>query len=305
MNPEIRRLHCPLRPASLLRVTRPVDAVIEFLEAEQARGVTHVLLDESARNSLRNLHFKIRGSKDAPQATAPATASPEPTPEPAAPAPAPTSVGSEGQTKQERLASLRKQAESWAPAKSLGTFRETMVFATGNPDAKLMFIGEAPGHEEEKKREPFVGPAGQKLNDILKAMGLEREDVYLSSIVKFRPATARQTTNNRKPSPEEIAACLPFIREEIAIVRPACIVALGATAAEALLGLDHASAGIRGAWHEFDGIPVCVTWHPGYLLQSNADVSIKRQFWEDMLAVMEKLNLTISERQRGFFLPKA
>lgn len=287
-------------------MTRPVDAVIEFLAAEQARGVTHVLLDEGARESMRELHFKIRDGKNAPRKAAAATVSPEPIPEPAAPVPTPvpTSVRSEGGTKEERLASLRKQAESWAPARSLGTLRETMVFATGNPDAKLMLIGEAPGHEEERKGEPFVGPAGQKLNDILKAMGLAREEVYLSSIVKFRPATARQTTNNRKPTADEIAACLPFIREEIAIVRPACIVALGATAAEGLLGLNDAIGEIRGAWHESDGIPVCVTWHPSYLLQSNADVSIKRQLWEDMLAVMEKLHIPVSAKQRGFFLPK-
>mgnify|MGYP001814722111 CR=1 FL=1 len=136
-------------------------------------------------------------------------------------------------------------------------------------------------------------------------MGPPRHDVYLTTLVTVRPATARQTTNTRKPSPEETAACLPFIHEEIAIVRPSCIVALGATAAEALLGLGDAIIGeLRGTAHEIDGIPLIVTWHPSYLLQSNADVSIKRQLWEDMLSVMEKLHIPISPKQRGFFLPK-
>lgn len=180
-----------------------------------------------------------------------------------------------------------------------------MVFAVGNPDAKLMLVGEAPGFQEEKEREPFVGPAGQKLNDILKAMGIAREEVYISNIVKFRPATPRQTTNNRKPTPEEMASCMPFVRQEIEIIQPQCIVALGGTAAEGLLGISGAVGAMRGSWHEFDGIPVRVTYHPSYLLQSGANNSIKRQVWEDMLTVMEKLAMPISEKQRGFFLPKA
>ena len=168
-----------------------------------------------------------------------------------------------------------------------------------------MLIGEAPGYEEEKKGELFVGPAGQKLDDILKAMGLSRDEVYLSVIVKFRPATPRQTTNNRKPNPQEMAACLPFIRAEIDIVRPACIIALGGTAAEGLLGLNGSVATMRGSWHTLDGIPVRVTYSPGYLLQSNANLTIKRQVWEDMLLVMEELILPISAKQRRFFLPKS
>jgi DNA polymerase len=222
----------------------------------------------------------------------------------AAPPAAPADLTVEGGSKAERLESLRKQAEHWAPAKALGTLRETMVFAVGNPDAKIMLVGEAPGYQEEKEREPFVGPAGQKLNDILKAMGISREEVYISNIVKFRPATPRQTTNNRKPNPEEMAACMPFVRAEVDIIRPACIVALGGTAAEGLLGLTETVGSMRGSWHNFDGIPVRVTYHPSYLLQSGANLSIKRQVWEDMLTVMEQLAMPISERQRGFFLPK-
>lgn len=281
-------------------MTRPVDAVIEFLEAEKARGVTHILIDEEARDGLRELYIRaVRGVpvRSAPSAPEQAAGS-APTAVPAA------AVVSGSGSKVERLEALRRQAEHWAPARSLGTLRETMVFATGNPDARIMLVGEAPGYQEEREREPFVGPAGQKLNDILKAMGLPREEVYISNIVKFRPATPRQTTNNRKPTPEEMAACLPFVRKEVEIVEPACIIALGGTAAEGLLGLSGTVGSMRGGWHAFNGIPTRVTYHPSYLLQSGSNLSVKRQVWEDMLAVMEKLDMPISEKQRGFFLPK-
>jgi DNA polymerase len=180
-----------------------------------------------------------------------------------------------------------------------------MVFSIGNPEARVMLVGEAPGYQEERERQPFVGPAGQKLNDILKAMGLSREEVYISNIVKFRPSTPKQTTNNRKPNAGEIAACLPFIRAEIGIVRPACIVALGETAAEGLLGITGTVASLREKWHDFEGTPVRVTYHPSYLLQTGDGHQTKRQVWEDMLAVMEKLEMPVSAKQRGFFLPKA
>ena len=146
----------------------------------------------------------------------------------------PAEISIQGTTREEQLASLRRQAGNWQPARSLGTLRETMVFATGNPEARVMLIGEAPGYQEEKEGEPFVGPAGQKLDDILKAMGLSREEVYISNIVKFRPGMARQTTNNRKPTPEEMEVCLPFVRAEISIVKPERIIALGDSAAEVI-----------------------------------------------------------------------
>ena len=282
---------------------RPADAVIDFLEAEQARGVSHIYLDEGARDGLRALFRRAAAGGTTRVTAGPAALAPPPA-EAAKPAVVPAQVTAVGASKADRLTSLRHQAASWEPARALGTLRETMVFATGNPEARLMLVGEAPGYEEEKKGEPFVGPAGQKLDDILKAMGLSRDQVYISNIVKFRPKTERQTTNNRKPSAEEMAACLPFIRAEIAIIRPACIVALGGTAAEGLLGLSGTVGSMRGSWHQFEGIPVRVTYHPSYLLQSGANLPVKRQVWEDMLMVMEELILPISAKQRGFFLPK-
>lgn len=307
----------------LSSVSRPVDLLIEFLEAEKSRGATHLLLDNEARDGLRSLFERARaGNKPAPQpATEPVpVAAPVPVAEiseapsfsldatdpPAAPAaPAARSVSADGISREERLASLRSRAENWPTAKALGTLRDTMVFAVGNPEARLMLIGEAPGYQEEREREPFVGPAGQKLNDILKAMGIARQDVYISNIVKFRPSLPKQTTNNRKPTPEEMSSCMPFIRSEIEIVKPECIIALGGTAAEGLLGLSGAVTTMRGQWHEFEGTPVRVTYHPSYLLQSGATGNAKRWLWEDMLAVMEKLGMPISDKQRGYFLPKA
>jgi len=282
-------------------VSRPVDAVIDFLEAEKARGISHILLDEAAREGLRSLLRRARPAA-ARQSESPPVAA---IAQPATPAVAPIATITPGSgSKADQLAALRAQAENWAPARSLKTLRENMVFATGNPDARLMFVGEAPGYEEERKREPFVGAAGQKLTDILKAMSIAREDVYLSNIVKFRPATPRQATNNRTPSPEEVACCMPFIRAEVEIVKPECIIALGDTAAKGLLGITGQASSARGAWHEFEGIPVRVSYHPSYLLRSDADLTTKRQVWEDMLAVMERLGMPISDRQRAFFLPK-
>lgn len=307
---------------------RPVDALLDFLAAEQARGVTHVHLDEGAREALREIHALSRGgaistpaskpaSENVPQArqvssqqaSGPAPKAPTisletPTAELTPAAIAPASISIQGSSKADQLASLKRQAENWAPAKALGSLRDTMVFATGNPDARVMLVGEAPGYQEEREQEPFVGPAGQKLNDILKAMGLSREEVYISNIVKFRPATPRQTTNNRKPTPEEMNSCISFVRAEIGIVEPECIIALGGTAAEGLLGINGSVASMRGKWHQTEGIPVRVTYHPSYLLQSGSGNHTKRQLWEDMLEVMERIQLPISEKQRGYFLPK-
>lgn len=280
-------------------MTRPVDAVIDFLKAEQARGKTHILLDEDARTGLRELYIRARTP-----AAAAANPSAGAISEPAPVISAPLTVQVSGSSKEKQLASLRQQAASWVPAKALGTLRDKMVFATGNPNAQLMLIGEAPGHEEERKQEPFVGPAGEKLDKILTAMGLSREDVYISYIVKFRPMVKNQATNNRRPTAAEIASCMAFVREEIQIVQPSCIIALGETATEALLGLTEPVPSIRDRWNAFQGIPVRISYHPSYLLKTDEDQSIRRKVWEDMLAVMEKLEMPISDKQRGFFLPK-
>jgi DNA polymerase len=208
-------------------------------------------------------------------------------------------------TKAERLARVRALAEAAPEARALGTLRETMVFAVGNPEARLMLVGEAPGYQEERQREPFVGPAGEKLTQILKAMGLPRESVYISNICKFRPSMPEQGKSNRAPTREEMRSCLSFILTEIDIVRPKIIVALGKTACEGL-GIEGPVSRLRGRFFEVLGIPTMVTFHPSYILReeefSGGGLEVKRQVWEDMLQVMEKCGLPISAKQRGFFL---
>jgi len=285
-------------------MTRGIDAFLDFLKAEQARGVTHVTLDAPARAILRGLHQRLRdplakGTVTVAAATDPAEA----VAAPAAPVTL-AAIDSGSGTKRERIARLRAQAAEWAPARRLGTLREMLVFSAGDPEARVVFIGEAPGYEEEKQGVPFAGPAGKKLDDILKAMDLSREDVYLTSIVKNRPAMDRQATNNRKPSAAEIAAWLPFLKAEIEVIRPTCIVALGEAAAEGLLGATGNLAAMREKWHDFMAIPLRVTYHPSYLLRSDSRLEPKRQLWEDMLAVMERLGIHASEKQRAYFLPK-
>lgn len=221
-----------------------------------------------------------------------------------APVALPAALEVPGGTKAERLAALAQMAEHSPEARALSTLRETMVFATGTPDAEIMFIGEAPGAEEERMREPFVGPAGQKLTGIIKAMGLSREQVYISNICKFRPAMPNQGSSNRAPTVEEMRCCLPYVLTEIQIVQPRVIVALGGTASTGL-GIKGAVSALRGRFMEVGGIPVMVTFHPSYILREERNerggLEAKRQVWQDMLKVMERCGLPISEKQRAYF----
>lgn len=176
-----------------------------------------------------------------------------------------------------------------------------IVFGTGSLDADLFFCGEAPGAEEEAKGTPFVGPAGELLDRIISAMGLMREAVYTGNVVNFRPRHER-AFGNRPPTPEEMNFCLPYLRAQLEVVQPKVIVALGKTATDGLLGHDpnRRLGQMRGNWHDYSDIPMMVTYHPSYLLH-NPSKSSKRKVWEDMLMVMERLELPISEKQRGFF----
>src|SRR2546427_8348314 len=164
-----------------------------------------------------------------------------------------------------------------------------------------MFVGEAPGADEDLQGEPFVGKAGQLLTKIIQAMGLSRESVYIANILKCRPDTPGQSAGNRKPTPEEMQTCIPYLHEQIDLIQPKVIVALGATAVEGLLGKTVGITRLRGQWQTYRGTPLMPTYHPAYLLRNQA-LSEKRKIWEDMLAVMERLGMPISERQRGFFL---
>jgi uracil-DNA glycosylase len=177
-----------------------------------------------------------------------------------------------------------------------------VVFGNGNIDSPLFFCGEAPGADEEEQGIPFVGKAGQLLVKIIGATGLKREDVYIGNIMNWRPQTG-STVGNRPPSEEEMAFCLPYLRAQLEVVQPKVIVALGNTALKGLLG-PH-TQGItssRGKWFEFNGIPLMPTFHPSYVLRYGTPQT-KRQIWEDMLAVMEKVGMPITDKQRGYFMP--
>jgi uracil-DNA glycosylase family 4 len=183
----------------------------------------------------------------------------------------------------------------------LARSRTQTVFGVGNPDAELMFIGEAPGAEEDAEGEPFVGRAGQLLTRIIQTMGLRRQDVYIANILKCRPDMPPGSFGNRPPTAEEMQTCIGYLLEQIAIIQPRVMVALGSTAVQGLLGIRAAMHQLRGRWQTFGETPLMVTYHPSYLLR-NQSPGEKRKVWEDMLAVLERLEHPISERQRRYFL---
>jgi len=199
------------------------------------------------------------------------------------------------------FADLRTRALACVKCPHLASSRKNVVFGVGSIDAQIMFIGEAPGADEDAQGEPFVGKAGQLLTKIIQTMGLSRETVYIGNILKCRPDTPGQSAGNRKPTSEEMETCIPFLHEQIDLIRPRVIVALGATAVEGLLGKTIGITRLRGNWKTYRGIPLMPTYHPAYLLRNQA-MSEKRRVWEDMLQVMERIGLPISEKQKRFFL---
>ncbi len=287
-----------------------LDATIQHLEDLKSRGVQHVAV---APETLRALAQPRKSQIAKPAAIAPAARPPVP-PAPAAPVatqaallalpgepvparPAPL----DPKEKAAAFAALRERALACVKCPRLASSRKTVVFGVGSIDAPLMFIGEAPGADEDEQGEPFVGKAGQLLTKILQAMGLQRADVYIGNILKCRPDTLGQSAGNRKPTADEMATCIPYLHEQIDLIRPRVIVALGATAVDGLLGKTLGITKLRGTWKTYRGTPLMPTYHPAYLLRNQA-MSEKRKVWEDMLAVMEKLGMPISEKQRGFFL---
>ena len=198
------------------------------------------------------------------------------------------------------FAALREAALVCLKCPHLARTRTQVVFGVGNPKAELMFVGEAPGADEDNQGEPFVGRAGQLLTRIIEAMGFRREEVYIANVLKCRPDMPAGVSGNRKPTLEEMKTCLPWLEKQIELIKPRAMVALGATALEGLLGATTAVSKVRGRWLDFHGIPVMATYHPAYLLR-NQLVTEKRKVWEDMLQVLERLEKPISERQRRFF----
>jgi uracil-DNA glycosylase len=198
------------------------------------------------------------------------------------------------------FADLQRRATACVKCAHLVAARKNVVFGVGNVDSELMFVGEAPGADEDLQGEPFVGKAGQLLTKIIETMGLRRDTVYIANILKCRPDTPGQASGNRKPTPEEMQTCIPFLHEQIDLIRPKVLVALGGTAVEGLLGKTVGIMKLRGHWQTYRGIPLMPTYHPAYVLRNQALLE-KRRVWEDMLMVMEKLGMPISDKQRKFF----
>jgi DNA polymerase len=205
------------------------------------------------------------------------------------------------QNKADLLTAIRERVRACTKCEHLACSRTQTVFGVGNPDADLMFIGEAPGVDEDHQGEPFVGRAGQLLTRIIKAMNFAREDVYIANILKCRPDTLPGSFGNRAPTPTEMQTCRPYLVEQIEIIQPRVLVALGAVAVEGLLGMRGTMRELRGRWHTYNNIPLMITYHPAYLLR-NQSPSEKRKVWEDMLQVLERLERPISERQQNYFL---
>lgn len=203
-------------------------------------------------------------------------------------------------SKAERLAAMRGPVLACTKCPHLVKSRTQVVFGVGSPEAELMLVGEAPGEDEDKQGEPFVGKAGQLLTKIIETMGLSRDKVYIANVLKCRPDMPPGVPGNRKPELKEMQTCLPYLREQIEIIQPRAIVALGATALQGLTGQNLPVSRLRGKWLDFQGIPLMVTFHPAYLLRNQA-ISEKRKVWEDMLLVLEKLGHSISEKQRQYF----
>ena len=218
-----------------------VDETIKALEEMKRSGVTHVTASKEALEEIGK------------------------------PLPKPASAG---------WSALEAETKACKKCGELARSRHSVVFGVGDPRTELMFIGEAPGADEDEQGEPFVGRAGQLLTKIIEAMGLKREEVYIANVLKCRPP------QNRPPLPDETANCLPYLQKQIEMIRPKVIVALGATALRTLLDIQIGITKMRGNWYTYRDIPIMPTFHPAYLLRNPP---AKKEVWEDMKAVVAKL----------------
>ncbi len=279
---------------------RLLAATIDHLEILKSRGTNYVTVDSATLTSLSQ-----------PARFAPAVSRPEVKSSPAVEkvsAPAqPEIIASLPKIsvatpeKQTAFTELKNRAMVCVKCPNLAASRKNVVFGVGDIESPLMFVGEAPGADEDEQGEPFVGKAGELLTRIIQTMGFSRETVYIANVLKCRPDTPGQAYGNRKPTVDEMKTCLPYLLEQIDIIEPRVIVALGATAVEGLFGKPMPITKLRGNWQTFRDTPVMPTFHPAYLLRNQA-LSEKRKVWEDMLQVLEKLEAPITEKQRNYFL---
>lgn len=194
--------------------------------------------------------------------------------------------------KHETLEQIRKNLGECQRCK-LGATRKNIVFGIGNPEARLVFVGEGPGADEDAQGEPFVGDAGKMLNRIIAAMELTREEVYICNVVKCHPP------QNRPPGADEINTCSPFLLRQLQSVKPEAIVALGTSAAQALLQTKVPIAKLRGKFHDFHGIPLMPTYHPSDLLSAGGKSDSFWSVWEDMTQVLQLLKLPVPNKSRN------
>ena len=304
-------------------------ALADELRRLKTAGVKTVTVSDESVAALRRVIATRNGGVRKPESgqteQVPANLAPKPDESPPAPRrapvaatrnpaaavsiPAPPSVALPTGDKQTRWNALLALVQNDPVCQDHVRPGKKIVLGVGNLDAKIMFVGEAPGAEEEVQGEPFVGPAGQLLTKMIQGMGLKRSDVYIGNIMNWRPelpASANgEQYGNRPPTEEEMRYCLPYLRAQIEVVAPELLVALGSTAAQGLLGFGtfKALGEVRGRWREFAGKPLMITYHPSYILRNQSNRS-KRMIWEDLLKVMERAALPISDKQRGFFLDK-
>src|SRR5579859_6519025 len=238
-----------------------IDGTIKVLEDMKRSGVTHV---EVARETVEGL------GKSVVAAAVPAVRSTQPL---GTAATTPSDVVTE-------LAAIEARAKVCVKCSELSRCRHSVVFGVGSPQAEIMFVGEAPGHDEDMQGIPFVGRAGDLLTKIIAAMGFTRDEVYIANVLKCRPP------QNRTPLPDEVANCLPYLLSQIDLIKPKVIVGLGATAVRSLLDVQIGITKMRGHWYTFHDTPIMPTFHPAYLLRNPP---AKKEVWEDMKAVLEKL----------------
>ena len=273
------------------------DRARQAIQIDRMLGIDEILARPPARPGSEGGHAATMDATPVPAPrTRPSTPAPEPKPipdpndgggPPRVIAASTTGVGDiDGTTPAERLASLKARHDVECQHCSSSDTHANTVFGEGAPSADLMFIGEAPGAEEDRTGRPFVGPAGQKLDEMIKAMGFEREDVYIANVLKSRPP------NNRTPLEHEIASCSPYLAEQVGIIQPKVIVTLGGPAAKLLLSTEKGITRLRGIWGQYQVgslvVPVMPTFHPAYLLR-NYTHEVRSQVWNDLQSAVKKI----------------
>ena len=279
-----------------------LDTTINYIETLKRAGVTHL--------PVRSETLAALGQPVTHYASRITPAAPSPAARPILPAPVPLAEPADmfaerlrysGTTKAEQLASLRAQALACVKCKHLAASRTQVVFGVGNSESELMFVGEAPGADEDAQGEPFVGRAGQLLTKIIQTMGFQRSDVYIGNVLKCRPNMPEGESGNRQPTGEEMKTCLPWLQAQIDIIKPKVLVALGAVAMRGLM--PEISTGItklRGHWLLYRSIPLMPTYHPAYVLRAYT-LQNRRAVWEDMLQVLERLGRPITPKMQNYF----